>query len=39
MILADNAPLNDDFTFNESICFNNGKIAVLKEYVKERTFV
>jgi hypothetical protein len=31
------ATLNDDFTFYESICFNNGRIAVFGECVKERT--
>jgi hypothetical protein len=31
------AYLNDDFTFYESICFNNGRIAVFGECVKERT--
>jgi hypothetical protein len=29
--------LNDDFTFYELICFNNGRIAVFGECVKERT--
>ena len=33
------AYLNDDFTFYESICFNNGRIVVFEECVKERTFV
>ena len=33
------AYLNDDFTFYELICFNNGRIAVFGECVKERTFV
>jgi hypothetical protein len=31
------AYLNDDFTFYESICFNNGRIAVFGECMKERT--
>ena len=31
------AYLNDDFTFYESICFNNRRIAVFRECVKERT--
>ena len=31
------AYLNDEFTFYESICFNNGRIAVFGECMKERT--
>jgi hypothetical protein len=31
--------MNDDFTFYESICFNNGRIAVFEKCVKERTLV
>jgi hypothetical protein len=35
--LSLNEYLNDDLTFYESICFNNGRIAVFGECVKERT--
>jgi hypothetical protein len=36
-LMLDTSAPNGDFTFYESICFNNGRIAVFGECVKERT--